>query len=286
MKANQYCVMTTYWRHSNYADFKRRSTEILNSDGGPTELGFLQYYFDGIEHGVSPKKPWKSKEKPEVLPYSTKHKGKKEKVKSPAGPIKIYDDTFQEKGGIGNIKSASEITRNVRQVKYERTKVRPTNDKDELATFLDKAQNKADYIRNVQWTPAPRAVLASDFQLKEIVDNCCNPDSFGIFCVDTTFNIGEFYLTTTTFEHRKLIETTTGQHPKMPGPAIIHIHQDENQFYYFGQTLIELEKDIDGIIALRADREKAMVNGLGRTLPVATVLACMRHVKNNCAKDV
>jgi hypothetical protein len=29
-----------------------------------------------------------------------------------------------------------------------------------------------------------------------------------------------------------------------------------------------------------------MVNGLGRTLPVATVLACMRHVKNNCAKDV
>ncbi len=58
----------------------------------------------------------------------------------------------QQKGGIGNKKSASEIPRNVRQVKYEITKVRPTNDKDELATFLDKAQNEADYICNVLWT--------------------------------------------------------------------------------------------------------------------------------------
>ena len=60
-----------------------------------------------------------------------------EKVKSAAGPIKIYDDMFEEKGGIGTVKSASEIPRNARQVKYERAKVRQTNDKDELATFLD-----------------------------------------------------------------------------------------------------------------------------------------------------
>ena len=136
---------------------------------------------------------------------------------SAAGPIKIYDDTFEEKGGIGTVKSASEIPRNVRQVKHERAKVRQTNDKDELATFLDKAQNESDYIRNVQWTPAPRAVLASDFQLQGIVENCCNPESFGVLCVDTTFNVGEFYLTTTTFENRKLFEITTGKYPKIPG---------------------------------------------------------------------
>ncbi len=57
-------------------------------------------------------------------------------------------------------------------------------------------------------------------------------------------------------------------------------------FINFGQTLIELEKDIDGGIALGADREKAMVNGLGRSLPVATVLACTRHVENNCAQKM
>ncbi len=95
-----------------------------------------------------------------TLQHQARRKKFAKKVKSPAGLIKIYDDTFQEKGGISNIKSASEIPKNVRQVKYERAKVRPTNDKDELATFLDKAQNEADYIRNVQWTPAPRAVFS------------------------------------------------------------------------------------------------------------------------------
>ncbi len=69
------------------------------------------------------------------------------------------------------------------------------------------------------------------FSFKESLTTAAIRTVFGIFCVDTTLNIGEFYLTTMTFEHRKLIETTTGQHPKMPGPAMIHIHQDENQFY-------------------------------------------------------
>ena len=67
---------------------------------------------------------------------------------------------------------------------------------------------------------------------------------------------------------------------------MLHVHQDENQFYYFGQTLIEFEKDIDGIIALGADREKAIVNGLGRSLPIATVLACTRHVEKNCVQKM
>ena len=119
-------------------------------------------------------------------------------------------------------------------------------------------------------------MLASDFQLQGIVENCCNPECFGVFCVYTTFNVGEFYLTITT-------GITTGKHPKIPGPAMLHVHQDENEFYYFGQTLIEFEKDIDGIIALGADREKAIVDGLGRSFPIATVLACTKHVEKNCA---
>ena len=64
-------------------------------------------------------------------------------------PIKIYDDTIEERGVGGTVKSALEIPGNVRQVKYERAKVCPTNHKEELANFLDKAQNESDYIRNV-----------------------------------------------------------------------------------------------------------------------------------------
>ena len=65
--------MTTYWRHANYADVKRRSTEILSNDGEPTKLGFLQYYFDGKDHGVSPKKTTEIKRK--IGSFTVQHQG-------------------------------------------------------------------------------------------------------------------------------------------------------------------------------------------------------------------
>ncbi len=68
--------------------------------------------------------------------------------------------------------------------------------------------------------------------------------------------------------------------------AMIHIHQDENQFYYFGQTLIELEKDIDGIIALGADRKG---NGKQCWKIPSSCNSCRLHKTHReqlCAKDV
>ena len=56
-------------------------------------------------------------------------------------------------------------------------------------------------MRNVQVGHGVRAILATEEQLADVVRSCSNPEEYGIFGIDVTYNIGDFYVTTTTYEH-------------------------------------------------------------------------------------
>ncbi|MCG8621955.1 MAG: hypothetical protein MJE68_08185 [Proteobacteria bacterium] len=45
---------------------------------------------------------------------------------------------------------------------------------------------------------------------------------FGVLTVDTTFNLGEFYVTIVTYPQLMLQDVGTGKHPAMVGPVLIH----------------------------------------------------------------
>ena len=129
------------------------------------------------------------------------------------------------------MKAVSDLSRNTRQGKYERSKLTQKTEVDELASFLDKSRNST-WIQNIQWTPCPRAVIASKGLLEDVVNNCCNPEKFGVFSIDTTYNVGDFYVTSTVYPHIKLASRSTGTAPYLPSPAILHVKQDESQFVY------------------------------------------------------
>ena len=154
------------------------------------------------------------------------------------------------------VKAVSHLPRNARQVKYERSKLRQKAEVDELASFLKKSRNSM-WINNFQWTPFPRVVIASKGLLEDIVNNCCNPEKFGVFSIDTTYNVGDFYVTSTAYPHMKLQSLATGAAPYLPGPAMLHIKQDESQFVYFAHTLIEKQPRMDGVLFIGLDHSKA-----------------------------
>lgn len=58
-------------------------------------------------------------------------------------------------------------------------------------------QNKTCTFVIFQWTPHPRMVVLTE-NIVQDVDFCMNPESFSQFTIDTTFNVGTFYVTTTT----------------------------------------------------------------------------------------
>ena len=48
-------------------------------------------------------------------------------------------------------------------------------------------------IKGLQWTPSPRVMYVEEWQMAEIVKNCCKPDSASVLSIDTTFNVEQFY---------------------------------------------------------------------------------------------
>ena len=188
----------------------------------------MQYFFEDETHNIPPRKHGNAKGGKRVYPssHSTKTNIIK-RVRFCQGPSKIYDQAFQDAGGMFALKVVSDRPRNTRQVKNERSKLRQKM--DELTSFLDKSRNSTS-IQNIKWTPFPQAVTASKRLLEDVVNNCCNPEEFGVFAIDTTYNVGDFYVTSTVYPHIKLESRSTGTAPYLPGPAMLHIKQDESQF--------------------------------------------------------
>ena len=90
------------------------------------------------------------------------------------------------------------MPRDVKQISNARQTLKEKEEEDEFASLLGLARQDPA-IRNLQWNPNLRVVFATDQQLAEIVDECCSPTSQCILTIDTTYNIGDFYVTSTTY---------------------------------------------------------------------------------------
>lgn len=77
----------------------RTATTISDSTGGELQLGLLEYCFNGSEHHISPPKNPRSGKSSIPTTPSTRN-AIKEKATSHKGPSSIFDESFEEEGGI------------------------------------------------------------------------------------------------------------------------------------------------------------------------------------------
>ena len=58
--------------------------------------------------------------------------------------------------------------------------------------------------------------------MQDMVHFLMQPEEFGIPIVDTTYNLGHFYVTPTTYTHLMLKDISTEKHPTMLGQVPVH----------------------------------------------------------------
>jgi len=228
LQSNQIIVRKTYWVHSKEKYFKRRACEVVNAQGERGDLVFLQYFFAGDPRPIKVASHGNSKvhQRPFIpTAPSTKEIIRNKTLNSAAGPSKIFDATFEMQGGMKSMSAVSDVPRDSRQVQYIRTKIRNPKKNDELALLINKAQ-ESSFVHSLQVSPGLRLVITTEEQIDDLKKFCCDPLSFSILGIDTTYNISKSsYLTPTTYKHLKLIDNRTGNHPNMPGPALTHPQQ-------------------------------------------------------------
>ena len=105
------------------------------------------------------------------------------------------------------------------------------------------AQGTLDiFVQNVKVTPYPMSIMCFEWQVQDMVKFLtCNQD-FSVLTVDTTFKLGQFYVTPMTYCHLMLVKTH--RHPIMLGPLLVYQKVDFPAFNYFASTLIGLQKEL------------------------------------------
>lgn len=280
---NQFIFQTTYFRHAKYHDFKRSSVVAIDSKNSQLDFMILQYYYVGKVHPVSPKKHGNSKVNKQFLPTtaSTKKRLHQKAAGSVRGPLSIFDQVSQEVGDVHNSYAASDVPRGTDQIKYLRKTLRKKLAKDEISELIDKAHSIPNNLFSLQLTPSLRFIVTTDQTMSNIAEMCTRQDNCTPFCVDTTYGIGDFFVTTTSYKNLKLVNATNNEHPSFPGPALFHMEQDAPVFGYFAQTLIGLKDECKYILFLGSDRDKALTNGMNKYLLVATNLYCKKHLEDD-----
>lgn len=85
------------------------------------------------------------------------------------GPTSIYDDLYEDAGGVIEKSASCTVPRGISQVKYERAKLRKKHNKDALAELIEKCKDsKGEFVHALQVGPSVRVALASKSQLEDV----------------------------------------------------------------------------------------------------------------------
>ena len=199
-----------------------------------------------------------------------------------------YNDVFEAAGGIDRCESISEEPRNKMQVYNARKNVKDSSmvskhDIFDLLSLLKEHQSiqGGGFLREVLISSTPCAVLAFDKQLDNIVTFCCQSSCFSVFGVDATFELGDFYVTLTTYRNLFLTSAYASKPPVLLGPAFIHMERQSDKYHSFFASLLKLQPQISALKAYGTDGEKPLVNALETCFPGAIGLRCFIHKRKN-----
>ena len=203
-----------------------------------------------------------------------------------------------EAGGSVNVKSASELSCNRRQVYNARQCIgdrqvhNPIGRPDPFYDLVrqckeDNLPGGRKFIRSVNIDHSPTCVLALDSQLSDSVRLCTDPAGFCVLGIDPSFNLEKFYVTITTYLYIHLVNKETSVPPSFIGPIFVLKEKKYESYYWFFATLLKLKPSLSAVRAIGTDGEQAIVKAAMHTFSNNLIhLRCFIHMKDNIQRKL
>ena len=252
-----------------------------DGNGAQNRYGMIQYYFDGPEVEIKIKPHGNSKSSSPFFRTSESAKKLHKELAAINMPKEaVYQATLMQGGEI-EAKGMSNLPRNRQQIaNYRRTeKKRDGNILYSVMLECKLAQGTQEaFVRDVKAAPDPQCVLFFDWQIADmerfVTDSS---EQHGILTVDPTYNLGQFYVTPTTYPHLMLEDITTRKNPSLLGPVLIHQRMDFSTFNYFSSTLVGFSKKLRNLSSFGTDGQEALIDAFSHCFPNAVQLRCFIH---------
>ena len=241
----------------------------------------IQYLLDGPEVDIKIKPHGNSKQSVPFFRTAQSTKARIKELVTSHRPKNAIDVLTMEQGGELHARSASNLPRNRRQINEGKSAKDP-NHLYSIMLQCKLAQGKLDvFVQDVKAAPQPMCILSSKWQLDDMVRFLTSNHRFGVLTADTTYNLGEFYVTPLVYPHLMLEDTKTRKPPLLLGPMLIHQSVDFSAFNYFMSTLIGCRRELRHVMAYGTDGDKAIIEAMTHSFPYAIQLRCFIHFRRN-----
>lgn len=127
--------------------------------------------------------------------------------------------------------------------------------------------------------------MASDRQLLEVNKFCTNNKNFSVLGVDTTFNIGQYYVTITTYRNL-MLENKDGIEPVMIGPILLHQRKGFESYFTLSSSMLQASADLKNIKVFGTDGDENLSNAFQVCFTDAKHLLCDVHMIDNIKKKL
>ena len=275
---------------------------MLDSSKQVVRYAVVQYLFDDGNEIPVILRPHGNAKKASTSHPRTQSSTLQKIKESKAKPKIVVSELHNEVGGSIEAQSASELPRNQRQVYNARQQQSTCSLRDSTAPrgtrsdpiFEIIKQCKEDmlphgrkFVRSVSIDPTPSCILASESQLKDLKRFCTDPAESCVLGIDSTFDLGKFYVTITTYRYLHVENRSSGKSPVFFGPIYVHTEKTYEAFHLFFSSLLKLEPSLINLVAVGTDGDPAMEKAIAAVFPDTLIhLRCFIHMKDNIRRKL
>ena len=169
------------------------------------------------------------------------------------------------------ISNPSETSKNYNQAAYARriSLKDPFKGLNEVTDALTNAAFKCekpgdDFVRMINSTPEALVVIARNTQICDVARFCCDTidrKKSSIFCIDVTFKLGDFYVTTISYKNPMLVNRN-GSHPIHIGPMQILQRKLVYSYKFIVNSLSTIEPRFKNLKIFGSDGEKNIIDAV------------------------
>ena len=146
----------------------------------------------------------------------------------------------------------------------------------------EQSKEEEKYIHGVTAWPEAMCIVDFSYQFHDILRFCSNPLQFYPLGIDTTFNLGEFYVTPTAYKSLILENAHNEKSPTLVGPTLIHMSRSYSAFCHLAAKLKEIDNGIGDLKCVITEGEPGLIKPFQVFYPQMPLLRCTRHFRENC----
>ena len=118
-----------------------------------------------------------------------------------------------------------------------------------LQAAAEEEGGEEPFVHSIASWSEPMCILGFQYQFHDIARFCSDPSNHCLLIIDTIFNLGNFYVTPTSYRNRLLETTKTGKNPLFLGPTLVHMARSYAAYAHLLAKLKEVEPNIDDVKA-------------------------------------